>query len=137
MPNFINKSIIVCAQWSGNESVTHACPPDGQLFFPLTTMPDSNSCRGWKWLFFCIIIYSNQFSLFFFSEIYSKLTQNDIVQARPAVLHFGGFELGKTFKRTLHLANVSTEVQRMHIIPPQTRYFNIKYTKGVGIYYIM
>ena len=65
------------------------------------------------------------------SEIYSTVAQNSVVQARPSVLHFGGFEVGKTHTATLQLANVSTEVQRMHVIPPQTHYFYIKYTKNV------
>ena len=39
VPNFINKSLIVCSQWSGNESVTPsrptARPPAGRTsFFP-------------------------------------------------------------------------------------------------------
>ena len=67
-----------------------------------------------------------------FLEIYSKLAQNDWFQAKPAVLHFGGIEIGKTQKQVLKLANVSTEVQRLHIIPPQSKYFNIRYTKQVS-----
>ena len=55
-----------------------------------------------------------------------------MVQAKPAVIHFSGFELGITQTMILQLGNVSTEVQRMHIIPPQTKYFNIKYKKNVS-----
>ncbi|XP_074658961.1 cilia- and flagella-associated protein 221-like [Tubulanus polymorphus] len=61
------------------------------------------------------------------TKIYSKVAQNSVVQARPSVLHF---EVGRTNNLELRLANVSTEVQRYHIIPPQTKYFNIKYTKN-------
>ena len=57
---------------------------------------------------------------------------NSIVQARPAVVHFGGFTVGETQRQVLQIANISTEVQRMHIIPPQTEFFSIHYTKGVG-----
>ena len=46
VPIFINVNLIVCTQWSGNESVTPARPPDGHHFFPLTTIPESNSCLG-------------------------------------------------------------------------------------------
>ena len=67
----------------------------------------------------------------FVSEIYSKIAQNSIVQATPAVVHFAGFDLGKPQRQILQLGNVSTDVQRMHIIPPQTKYFDIKYKKGV------
>lgn len=64
------------------------------------------------------------------SKIYTKVALNSVVQARPAVVHFGGFELGKTHRQIVQIANISTEVLRMHIIPPQTSYFYIKYTKG-------
>ena len=67
-----------------------------------------------------------------FVEIYSKVAQNSVVQARPAILHFVGFELNTTQKLLLQLANVSGDVQRMHIIPPQTKYFYIKYNKNVS-----
>ena len=43
--NFINESLIVFAQWSGNESVTPARRTD-IIFFPLTTIPEDNSCLG-------------------------------------------------------------------------------------------
>jgi len=69
----------------------------------------------------------------FVTEIYSKVAQNSIVQARPAVIHFSGFDLNKVHKVVLRLANVSGDVQRMHIIPPQTKYFYVKYTKNVCI----
>jgi len=65
------------------------------------------------------------------SEIYSKIGQNDVVQARPAVVHFAGFEVNKTHTQKLFLINVATEVHRMDVIPPQTKYFYIKYTKQV------
>ena len=68
----------------------------------------------------------------FITEIYAKVAQNSVVQARPAVIHFGGFELNKTQEVKLELANISGDVQRMHIIPPQTKYFYIKYKKNVS-----
>ncbi|KAK2178566.1 hypothetical protein NP493_535g01047 [Ridgeia piscesae] len=63
------------------------------------------------------------------TKIYSKIGQNDVVQARPAVVHFAGFEVNKTHTQKLFLINVATEVHRMDVIPPQTKYFYIKYTK--------
>lgn len=78
---------------------------------------------------------SSPFDIFFswsvLAEIYSKIAQNDSFQARPAVVHFGGIELGKTQKQILKLVNVSTEVQRLHIVPPQSKYFSVKYAKQV------
>ena len=67
-----------------------------------------------------------------FSEIYSKVAQNSVIKAEPAVIHFAGFELNKTHCIVLKLANISGDVQRMHINPPQTKYFYIQMTKNVG-----
>ena len=36
-----------------------------------------------------------------FAEIYSKVGKNAILQAKPSVIHFSGFELGKKITRTL------------------------------------
>jgi len=55
-----------------------------------------------------------------------------MVMAKPAVIHFGGFEVDKKQTISLSIVNVSTEVIRMHIIPPQTKYFYVKYTKNVS-----
>ena len=85
-----------------------------------------------RMIFWHLVFDLDSFSL---SEIYSKVAQNTVVQARPAVIHFGGFELGKTMKQKLFVSNVSSEVQRYHIIPPQSKYFNIKYTKNVSHFY--
>ncbi|XP_029201287.2 LOW QUALITY PROTEIN: cilia- and flagella-associated protein 221-like [Acropora millepora] len=63
------------------------------------------------------------------TKIYAKVGQNAILQARPSVVHFSGFHVGNKITRILRLANVSDESQRMHIIPPSTKYFYIKYTK--------
>lgn len=59
-----------------------------------------------------------------------------MVLARPAVIHFGGFEADKKHVQKLSIVNASTDVIRMHIIPPQTKYFYIKYKKSVCIVYI-
>ncbi|XP_064613685.1 cilia- and flagella-associated protein 221-like isoform X2 [Liolophura sinensis] len=64
------------------------------------------------------------------TKIYDKVSQNALVQARPAAVHFGGFEIGKKHTLAFSIVNVSSDVLRMHIVPPQTRYFNITYTKG-------
>lgn len=64
------------------------------------------------------------------TKIYAKIAQNSMVMAKPSVVHFDGFEIGKKHIRSLSIVNVSMEVIRMHIIPPQTKYFYIKYTKS-------
>lgn len=68
-----------------------------------------------------------------FAEIYTKIAQNSMVLAKPSVIHFGGFEVDKKHTMALSIVNVSTEVIRMHVIPPQTKYFYIKYTKNVSL----
>ncbi|XP_052248642.1 cilia- and flagella-associated protein 221-like isoform X2 [Dreissena polymorpha] len=64
------------------------------------------------------------------TKIYTKIAQNSMVMAKPSVIHFGGFEVDKKQTIGLSIVNVSTEVIRMHIVPPQTKYFYIKYTKN-------
>ncbi|XP_063285223.1 cilia- and flagella-associated protein 221 isoform X3 [Pelobates fuscus] len=63
------------------------------------------------------------------SKVYTRLGRNEIVQASPAVLHFGGYETGKQHHQTLKLINISQEVTNFHIIPPQTKHFAITYNK--------
>ncbi|XP_067298914.1 cilia- and flagella-associated protein 221 [Pseudorasbora parva] len=63
------------------------------------------------------------------SRVFAKLKSNSIVQAEPSEMHFSGFEVGKDYRKILKLVNVSSEVLSVHILPPQTRHFQIKYTK--------
>lgn len=58
-----------------------------------------------------------------------------MVAARPAVIHFGGYEINVKHTQKLSIVNASTEVIRMHIIPPQTKYFYLKYKKNVSTVY--
>ncbi|KQK83015.1 primary ciliary dyskinesia protein 1-like protein [Amazona aestiva] len=63
------------------------------------------------------------------TKIYSEHHRSKVVQAEPAVLHYGGYEVGKHHQQTLKLINTSVDVINLHIIPPQTKYFQIKYNK--------
>ena len=36
-----------------------------------------------------------------FAEIYAKVGQNSILQAKPSVIHFSGFQVGEKITRTL------------------------------------
>ena len=38
---------------------------------------------------------------FVFVEIYAKVGQNSILQARPSVVHFAGFQVGEKIAQTL------------------------------------
>ncbi|KAJ8350562.1 hypothetical protein SKAU_G00256920 [Synaphobranchus kaupii] len=63
------------------------------------------------------------------TKIFAKLQGNDVIQAEPSAIHFGGFELGRDYQRVLKLINISSEVVNIHIIPTQTKYFKTKYSK--------
>ncbi|XP_072198159.1 cilia- and flagella-associated protein 221 [Excalfactoria chinensis] len=63
------------------------------------------------------------------SKVYSERKKSNVIQAEPAVLHYGGYEVGKHHQQTLKLINISGNVINPHIIPPQTKYFLIKYSK--------
>ncbi|NXW51244.1 PCDP1 protein, partial [Nyctiprogne leucopyga] len=64
------------------------------------------------------------------SKFFSELQRSNVVQAEPAVLHYGGYEVGKHHQQILKLINISGDVINLHIIPPQTKYFQIKYNKA-------
>jgi len=57
------------------------------------------------------------------NRVYSTLGSNGALAVEPAVLHFGGFELGKTLRATLRVVNVSPVSQRLHLVPPTTPHF--------------
>ncbi|XP_066467255.1 cilia- and flagella-associated protein 221 [Tiliqua scincoides] len=63
------------------------------------------------------------------SKIYTKLSRNSVIQAEPAVMHYGGYEIEKHHRQILKLINISSDAVNVHIIPPQTKYFQIKYSK--------
>lgn len=64
------------------------------------------------------------------TKLFCKVADNGLIRVDPMVVHFAGFEPGRSFSRKVELQNMSTDIQQMHIIPPQTKYFKIKYTKN-------
>ncbi|XP_078085295.1 cilia- and flagella-associated protein 221 [Mustelus asterias] len=63
------------------------------------------------------------------TKIFATLQRNNVIQALPAMLHFGGYKIGKHHQQILKLINISPTMTNVHILPPQTKYFQIKYTK--------
>ncbi|XP_062823486.1 cilia- and flagella-associated protein 221 isoform X2 [Anolis carolinensis] len=63
------------------------------------------------------------------SKIYTKLLRNDVIQAKPAIMHFGGYEIEKHHQQVLKLINISADLINIHVLPPETKYFKIKYAK--------
>jgi hypothetical protein len=66
-------------------------------------------------------------------EIFTKLQRNELIEASPSEIHFNGFDLDKLpLTRVLKLINISGNIQRMTILPPQTKYFDVHYVKPVN-----
>jgi len=62
-------------------------------------------------------------------DVYDNVGSNGIFGASPSVVKFAGFETLKTHTMRVRLINNSAAPQRLHILPPQTPYFKIKYNK--------
>ncbi|XP_072434429.1 cilia- and flagella-associated protein 221 [Chiloscyllium punctatum] len=63
------------------------------------------------------------------TKIFTTIQRNKVIEAVPAILHFGGYELGKHHQQILKLVNVSSTMTNVHILPPQTKYFQVRYIK--------
>ena len=70
----------------------------------------------------------------FLKEIYAKLQRNEIFEAAPAEVHFAGFEVDqdvKSYEQILRIINISGQIQRMTVLPPKTKFFDVLYVKPV------
>lgn len=63
------------------------------------------------------------------TKIFNKLRQNTSVKVDPDTVHFAGYRLNQKHSRRIRICNSSSDRQNLHIIPPDTKHFSIKYTK--------
>ena len=59
----------------------------------------------------------------------SQLGRNRFFEARPATVHFSGFEVGQTSSMKLEVLNVAATAQRLHLVVPQTPQFRVRFAK--------
>ena len=62
-------------------------------------------------------------------HMYDTVGSNGLFCASPSVVKFAGFKTNKTHTIKLRLINNSPAPQRLHILPPQTKYFKIRCQK--------
>ncbi|KAK9804223.1 hypothetical protein WJX72_001932 [[Myrmecia] bisecta] len=67
------------------------------------------------------------------NRVYSRIGHNVCLAAKPAVVHFGGLQLGAVHKQTLKVYNTSSKSTRMHVIVPTTPYFKATCEQKKGL----
>jgi hypothetical protein len=65
----------------------------------------------------------------FLIDVYDTVGSNGIFASNPSVVKFQGFEIRKTHTQRVRLINNSPAPQRLHILPPSTPFFKIRYSK--------
>jgi len=60
---------------------------------------------------------------------FEQLQKNGVVETKPRILHFGGFEVHKEHVHILRIINISASSQRVSVIAPSTPYFRIDFDK--------
>lgn len=63
------------------------------------------------------------------AEVYLRVGRNKVLETRPSIVHFAGFTAKEKQTMVLRIVNVSSSVQRIHILPPETSFFSIAYAK--------
>jgi len=67
------------------------------------------------------------------SQVFRRVGSNAIVKILPSdKVSFTGFQPNEPMKKVVKVLNISSQRQRFHIIPPQSEYFTIEYTKFDG-----
>lgn len=60
---------------------------------------------------------------------FENIGTNGFIEIEPKVLKFAGFEVGKLNILKVKVINASTRSQRVHILPPTSPFFSIKFDK--------
>jgi len=60
---------------------------------------------------------------------FEQLHRNEVIETRPHVLHFGGFQIHKEHSQVLRILNISSASMRLTVIGPSTPYFQMKFDK--------
>jgi hypothetical protein len=62
-------------------------------------------------------------------RVYAQLRRNASFEAKPAIVHFGGFQLGVPHRQKVWLVNVSPQPKRANVLQPTTKFFKFNYEK--------
>ena len=60
---------------------------------------------------------------------FAQVGTTNAFEARPAIVHFGGYEVNKVHEQVVRVLNRTKKSQRLHILNPSTPYFHIRYDK--------
>jgi len=60
---------------------------------------------------------------------FEQLHRNEVVECRPHVLHFGGFQIHKEHSQVLRIINISRSSLRLAVIGPSTPWFKMEFDK--------
>ena len=69
------------------------------------------------------------YPIMFIPDSYDLIGTNGYIEIDPAVVKFSGYEVGKVNITKVRIINCSSKSQRVHILPPSTPYFSIKFDK--------
>ncbi|CAM9207897.1 unnamed protein product [Choristocarpus tenellus] len=62
-------------------------------------------------------------------QSYSRLGRNLLFEARPAVVHFGGYTVHQPHSQMVQVINISRSSQRLHILGPTSEQFKVRCNK--------
>jgi len=60
---------------------------------------------------------------------FEQLHRNEVIETRPHVLHFGGFQIHREHSQVLRVLNISGSSLRLAIMGPSTQWFQMKFDK--------